>query len=110
MESTLQHETSHEQLVGEFDRLGEKIEQARELISRLRSERNTYREECENLRSERAIVLDATGAADMDVLLSSYEQLTRFEKENSSLMSERQEIARRLESLIEKVDLLEQDS
>ncbi len=46
MESTLQQPTTHQQLVREFDRLGEKIEQASELISRLRTERDNYRDEC----------------------------------------------------------------
>jgi uncharacterized coiled-coil DUF342 family protein len=110
MESTLQQTKTHQQLVSEFDRLGAKIEQARELISQLRADRDKYRDECENLRSERAIVLETAGVADMDALLSSYEGLTQIKNENSGLMSEREEIARRLESLIEKVDLLDQDS
>ena len=110
MESTIQQEPVHQGLVHEFDRLGTKIERARQLIQELRVDRDTYRSECENLRSERAIVLETVGVTDMDAVLNSCEQLSRLEKENQTLLAEREEIARRLDSLIEKVDLLEQDS
>ena len=110
MESALHQETSREGLIESLDRLSEKVESAKAVIFELRRNSSELGQECETLRSERAIILEAAGAQDMNALLNAIEKLSSTEKTNLVLIQEREEVSKRVEALIEKVDLLEQGS
>ncbi len=110
MESTLLQETTRLGLVQSLDRLGEKVESAKRLIVELRRINSELSHENEGLRSERAIILESANVQDMDALLNTIESLSGTEKDNRKMIQEREEISKRVEALIEKVDLLEQGS
>ena len=88
----------------------EKVESAKQLIVELRRINAELSQENEGLRSERAIILESADVPDMDTLLTTIESLSGAEKDNREMIQEREEISKRVEALIEKVDLLEQGS
>ncbi len=110
METTAVKETPHQALLEELDRLSDRVEMTTKLIRRLRDERGEAQAECESLRRERDRILEAAGTTDTAALLRQIDRIQELEEQSSELMAERDEVARRLSALIDKVDLLQSES
>jgi FtsZ-binding cell division protein ZapB len=110
MESTTQEQTVAGALAEGLDRLGEKVDRATQVITRLRKERSELRARCEAYRHERQRLLETVGLGDTAELLRMLDSVAALRDENRALLAERNEVARRLSALIDKVDLLEGDS
>jgi FtsZ-binding cell division protein ZapB len=110
MESTTREQTVAEALAEGLDRLGEKVDRATQVIAHLRKERTELRERCEAYRHERQRLLETAEVGDTAELLRMLDRVAALRDENRALLAERNEVARRLSALIDKVDLLEGDS
>ncbi len=110
MEATTSQERIREDLARELDSLGDKIDMAAQFIADLRAERAELRAQCESLERDRQRVLESAGVEDSAELLRVLDRLKDLQRENEALLAERDEVARRLGKLREKVDLLDHTS
>jgi chromosome segregation ATPase len=106
MESTMPDEVTQESLLAELDRLGERVERAAALITELRRERARLREAVARLEQERGRLLAAGQAHDPEELIAALGELRTRAAGYQRMVEERAVVARRLGTLIDKVDSL----
>ncbi len=108
METRTGEEMAEQGLLEEIDRLAEKMDLAVSVIAELRKERTALRVERDVLRKDRERILDAAKATSTEEVLQKLGRVRELESRLQALEQERQEVARRLSALIEKVDSLEE--
>lgn len=96
-------------LLDELDNLAEKVDQATDVVRRLRGERQELHSACERLRGEQNRLFQVTGVDNYADLLAAVGRLKQLLEENRTLQIEREEVSKRLEAIIEKVDLVQRD-
>jgi len=108
METRTGEKMAEQGLLEEIDRLAEKMDLAVSVIAELRKERTALRVERDVLRKDRERILDAAKATSTEEVLQKLGRVRELESRLQALEQERQEVARRLSALIEKVDSLEE--
>lgn len=103
---SFERQASQRDLLRDLDRLVEKVTAWGERVQRLRAERAQAVAQVATLQGEKERLLQDAGVADRQALLGKVARLSDLERVNEALLRERSEMARRLETLIEKVDLL----
>jgi chromosome segregation ATPase len=98
-----QAEAMHAQLLADLDRLAARLDDAATQVKRLRDERDQLAAAWQRLCGE-------AGVRDADGLSGVVARWKSLEQENRQLQRERESIAKRLATLLEKVDLLQRDS
>ena len=98
-----QAEAMHAQLLADLDRLAARLDDTATQVKRLRDERDQLAAGWQRLCGE-------AGVRDADGLSGVVARWKSLEQENRQLQRERESIAKRLATLLEKVDLLQRDS
>jgi len=91
-------------MIAELDQLEGKIRAAAELIARLRDVKRNLEAETRRLRDRVHALETAVGKVDKD---STRPELRALEEERTSLLEERRVIARRVEEMLNKLEMLE---
>lgn len=105
-----ERQQSRTSLLRELDRLAERVERAAGLVAELRADAAALRAELGRLKRDHARLLQAAGVSSPDELLPKMARLAELEKSQRAMEKERIEAARRLAELVEKVDLLREES
>lgn len=103
-------QAQHSALLQDLDRLLQKLESVAGELRKLRAERDRLSGELSRVSLENARLVQIAGVANGNELLAKMARLSELEKVNQALDLERAETARRLAALIEKVDLLQQET
>jgi len=96
-------------ILDELDNLADKVDRATEVVGRLRGERQELRSACERLRGEQNRLFQVAGVDNYSDLLTALSRLKQLLEENRTLQTEREEVSKRLEAIMEKVDLVQRD-
>ncbi|MBD3236906.1 MAG: hypothetical protein GF330_09395 [Candidatus Eisenbacteria bacterium] len=107
---SFERQISQRDLLRELDRLIEKVAAWGKERDRLRAEREAAERKAGALREEKQQLLADAGVDDRRTLLEKMARLSELERTHEAMLRERAEMARRLELLIEKVDLLREGS
>jgi predicted nuclease with TOPRIM domain len=107
---SLERQSPQGALFSDLDRLLHEVERVAGELHKLRVERERLRSDLDRIAKENARLMQIAGVADGNELMTKMARLTEMDRSSQAMGRERAETARRLQALIEKVDLLQQET